>query len=165
MGAGLFFLFLNHSWKHTEKSLATQNRNKWVTQWRGNKTLTFTTEYSTSCWNYPSTRRTKVSQLQQFTAIMIKAVFVKFEKCHIGEEEKALEKKVKLYVEVELSAQGYDTHTHTHTHTHTNSQNRSLLSEGGGTFSTSGFTTVSHAASFCVQRKPHWAVCTHTYNK
>lgn len=116
MGAGLFFLFLNHSWKHTEKSLATQNRNKWVTQWRGNNTLTFTTEYSTSCWNYPSTRRTKVSQLQQFTAIMIKAVFVKFEKCHIGEEEKTLEKKVKLYAEVELSAQGYDTRTRTQTH-------------------------------------------------
>lgn len=56
-----------------------------------------------------------MSQLQQFTAIMIKAVFVKFEKCHIGEEEKTLEKKVKLYAEVELSAQGYDTHTHTHT--------------------------------------------------
>lgn len=28
-----------------------------------------------------------VSQLQQFAAIMIKAVFVKFEKCHIREEE------------------------------------------------------------------------------
>lgn len=99
-----------------------------------------------------------MSQLQQFTAIVIKAVFVKFEKFHIGEEEKTLEKKVKLYAEVELSAQGYDRHTHTHTH-------RSLLSEGGGTFSTSGLTTVDHAASFCVQRKPHWAVCTHTYNK
>lgn len=58
-----------------------------------------------------------MSQLQQFTAIVIKAVFVKFEKFHIGEEEKTLEKKVKLYAEVELSAQGYDRDTHTHTHT------------------------------------------------
>lgn len=108
-----------------------------------------------------------MSQLQQFTAIMIKAVFVKFEKCHIGEEEKALEKKVKLYAEVELSAQGYDTHTHTRIRTRTQTHKTGLCYQREGVRSPHQDSPLSATRLLSACRENHTGryVHTHTINR
>lgn len=124
-------VLLNHSWKHTE-SLANWEQD----QMKGNKTLTRTNRIQYNLLKISidekTTTKRKRSQLQQLTDVSTgnrhdQSWVCQIRKnCRSGEE---IEKKVKLYAEVEFSAQGYDTHTHLVTSRQDAKGRGSLLSE------------------------------------